>query len=575
MSTPPPAPGDRSEPPILASAEPEPGGPARAFWRSLSGPGLLIGAAFFAASLTPSLIPRGFLMQGILAGLCFAIGYGAGVLLTAIWTLLHLPVLRHGRHRQLAHWAAALVALVIIGGYALRAAEWQNSIRARMTLPPVESVRPLEVALIALILFALLVLLWRASGKVSRPFRSWLARHLPERAALVLGFVLILALLAFLTNRLVLTASLRLADGVFAAVDALIEPKFTPPTGSERTGSAASLIAWEDLGRAGREFVASGPTREDLAAFLGRSALQPLRVYVGLNAAEDEEARARLALRELIRVGAFDRAVLVVAVPTGSGWMDPAATDTVEYLHAGDTAIVAVQYSYLASPLSLLFEPGFAMESGRSLFRAVYRHWTGLPEHRRPRLYLFGLSLGAYGSEQSSRLHEVLADPYHGALWAGPPFPTPGWRAVTLDRNPDSPEWLPTYGDGSIVRFTNQENALDLPGARWGPMRIVYLQYASDPVTFFSPSTFYRKPDWMNEPVGPDVSPDLRWYPVVTGLQLALDMAVGLDVPIGFGHYFAPEHYIDAWMAVSAPSGWTPEELERLKARFIDGRSGG
>src|SRR5690606_21134095 len=152
---------------------------------------------------------------------------------------------------------------------------------------------------------------------------------------------------AFLTNRLGLTASLRLADGVFAAVDALIEPKFTPPTGSERTGSPASLIAWEDLGRAGREFVASGPTREGLAAVLGRSALQPLRVYVGLNAAEGEEARARLALRELIRVGAFDRAVLVVAVPTGSGWMDPAATDTVEYLHAGDTAIVAVQYSYL------------------------------------------------------------------------------------------------------------------------------------------------------------------------------------------------------------------------------------
>src|SRR5690606_6936283 len=197
---------------------------------------------------------------------------------------------------------------------------------------------------------------------------------------------------------------------------------------------------------------------------------------------------------------------------------------------AGDTVIVAVQYSYLASPLSLLFEPGFAMESGRALFRAVYRHWTGLPGHRRPRLYLCGMGLGAYGSDQASRLHEVLADPYHGALWAGPPFPTPGWRAVTLDRNPDSPEWLPTYGDGSIVRFTNQENALDLPGARWGPMRIVYLQYASDPVTFFSPSTFYRKPDWMNEPVGPDVSPDLRWYPVVTGLQLALDMAVGLDV---------------------------------------------
>jgi uncharacterized membrane protein len=248
--------------------------------------------------------------------------------------------------------------------------------------------------------------------------------------------------------------------------------------------------------------------------------------------------------------------------------MDPAATDTLEYLHAGDSAIVAVQYSYLTSPLSLLVEPGFAAESGRAVFREIYRHWASLAEDDRPRLYLYGLSLGAFGSEQSFRLHDVLADPFDGALWTGPPFSTPEWRAATDERNPGSPEWLPTFGDGSVIRFTNQENALDIPGATWGPMRIVYLQYASDPITFFSTSSLYRKPDWMNEPRGPDVSPELRWYPVVTFLQLAVDMAVGLNVPIGFGHYFAPAHYLDAWTAVTAPEGWTPEEIERLKSRF-------
>jgi uncharacterized membrane protein len=72
----------------------------------------------------------------------------------------------------------------------------------------------------------------------------------------------------------------------------------------------------------------------------------------------------------------------------------------------------------------------------------------------------------------------------------------------------------------------------------------------------------------MKAPVGPDVSPELRWYPVVTFLQLALDMAVGLNVPIGYGHYFAPQHYIDAWAAVTAPEGWTPAGIDRLKAHF-------
>ena len=540
---------------------------ARSLGRSLSGAGLLLGAMFFAASLTPSLVPRGFLLQGVLAGVCFAIGYGLGVLLDGLWAFLGLPLARE-RHRRRAFWAAAVIALVIVAGYALRAVHWQNSIRERMQMPPVESARPLEVALIAVAVFVLLILLARLFRAVTRQVRRRAGRYLPERVSLVIGFAVAATLFALVVNGVLFKTFMRTSDRSLAALDALLEPEFTAPAEPERTGSAASLVGWEDLGRAGREFVASGPSREDLATFLGRPALAPIRVYVGLNSAEDPEARAQLALDELIRVGGFDRAVLIVAVPTGTGWMDPAATDTLEYLHGGDTAIVAVQYSYLTSPLSLLFEPGFAMQSGRAVFRDVYRHWTALPKDRRPRLYLYGLSLGAFGSEQSSRLHEVLADPFNGALWAGPPFATPGWRAATLDRNPGSPEWLPTFGDGSIVRFTNQENALDLPGAPWGPMRIVYLQYASDPITFFSPSSLYRKPDWMNAPIGPDVSPELRWYPVITFLQLALDMAVGLGVPIGHGHYFAPAHYIDAWVAVTAPEGWTPKDLERLKARF-------
>ena len=78
---------------------------------------------------------------------------------------------------------------------------------------------------------------------------------------------------------------------------------------------------------------------------------------------------------------------------------------------------------------------------------------------------MHGLSLGAYGSEQSARLHEMIEDPVQGALWSGPPFSSPIWSAVTRARNPGTPEWLPTYGDGSIVRFTNQQNHLDIPGA--------------------------------------------------------------------------------------------------------------
>ena len=86
-----------------------------------------------------------------------------------------------------------------------------------------------------------------------------------------------------------------------------------------------------------------------------------------------------------------------------------------------------------------------------------------------------------------------------------------------------------------MVRFTSQRNALPEAGDHWGPMRIVYLQYASDPIVFYDPYSFYRQPEWMAVPRGPDVSPDFAWYPVVTFLQLTLDLAADsfLGVPLG------------------------------------------
>lgn len=255
-------------------------------------------------------------------------------------------------------------------------------------------------------------------------------------------------------------------------------------------------------------------------------------------------------------------------MPTGTGWIDPEALDTVEYLLHGDVASVAVQYSYLTSWLSLLVEPGYGADAADALFDAVYGYWTTLPRDRRPKLYLHGLSLGAMNSQGSVDLFDVISDPFQGALWSGPPFPSALWRSVTADRVAGSSAWLPRYRDSSAIRFTSQENALDIPGAHWGAMRIVYLQYASDPVTFFDPHSFYREPDWMKPPRGPDVSPALNWFPVVTGLQLLADMALATTSPMGYGHVYAPEHYIDAWMAVTDPQGITAEDVTRLKARF-------
>ena len=183
---------------------------------------------------------------------------------------------------------------------------------------------------------------------------------------------------------MIFRAFMRISDNSFAALDALIEPQYDAPTDPMVTGSPQSLVSWGELGRAGRQFIASGPTAEDIAAFTGRPAKRPLRVYVGLNSADDIDDRAKLLLDEMVRTGAFDRKLLVVATPTGTGWMDPAAMDTLEYLHDGDTAIVGMQYSYLTSWILAPRRARLRQRRGAGDVPHVYAYWTKLPKDQPP-----------------------------------------------------------------------------------------------------------------------------------------------------------------------------------------------
>jgi uncharacterized membrane protein len=493
-----------------------------------------------------------------------AAGYGIGVLGSWLWTYMELPKPRGGVLR-VAKLCAAVACALVVAASLWRSAQWQNSIRQLMELDPITSTHPLKVSLIALATLAILIALGRLFQGIFHVVSTRLHGFLPKRVSNVIGVIVGVALFWSVIDGILFRAALHAADSSFREYDALIEPEARPPSAPSKTGSSASLIRWGDLGRAGREFISSGPTSGDLRAFSGKDALEPIRVYVGLRSAETPQARAKLALEELKRVGGFERSVLIVVTPTGTGWVDPGAMDSVEYLHNGDVASVAVQYSYLPSWLSLLVEPDYGTDTARALFSEIYGYWTRLPRDHRPRLYLHGLSLGALNSAQSAQLFEMIGDPIDGALWSGPPYSSQIWRSITDGRNPGSPAWLPRFGDGSFVRFMNQQGMAVAPGSRWGPMRIVYLQYASDPVTFFDYYDLYREPDWMKPPRGPDVSSELRWYPVVTLLQLTLDMAMATTTPPGYGHVFAPTHYIDAWMEVTNVEGWSPDEIAGLK----------
>jgi uncharacterized membrane protein len=432
-------------------------------------------------------------------------------------------------------------------------------------MEPVETARPIKTCAIALITFFAILALARLFKLVTRFLSTHIRRFIPRKIANAIGVVVATLVFWSIANNFLIRTAFSALDSSFREFDALIEPERPQPTAPGKTGSTASLVRWDELGRAGREFVASGPTGAQISAFTGRPARDPVRVYVGLRGADTPRARAKLALDELKRQGGFERSTLIVITPTGTGWIDPAAMDSVEYLLDGDVASVAVQYSYLNSPLSLLFQPEYGAEAARALFTEIYGYWTTLARDTRPKLYLHGLSLGAMNSEQSAELFETIGDPIAGALWSGPPFASRIWRSITANRNEGSPAWLPEFRDGRIVRFMNQNGPTVSADAPWGPMRVVYLQYASDPIVLFDYRDAYRPPAWMSAPRGPDVSRELRWYPVVTMLQLAVDMAVATNTPMGYGHVYAPEHYVDAWVAVTDIRHWSPDALAKLK----------
>ena len=538
-------------------------------WAAFSYIGLVFATLFFSASLSPSLLPRNYIVQGLLSGLALAVGYGVGVFSVWLWRYLELP--KPGEKIERVAKQVTTIGVALVVGISLwRATIWQNSIRELMEMEPLETAYPWRVVLITILFGALLItgtrILWKSCSLVARQ----LNRALPRRISYGLSTIVVGSIVILVVNGIFARHALTAADAVFLQLDGMIDEGIEQPTDAMASGSAESLIPWDSIGRRGKDFVVTAPTEEQLSQFSKNEAVRPVRVYVGLGSRETPRERAKLALDELKRVRAFDRSLLVVATPTGTGWLDPGAVDTLEYLHAGNTAIVSMQYSYLPSWITILVDPNRSREAARILFDEIYGYWTTLPKESRPQLYLHGLSLGSLGSEACADLFTLFEDPIHGALWSGPPFPSMVWSKITKDRNPDSPAWLPTFRDGAMLRFTGQENSLDQPGKRWGPMRFVYVQYASDPMIFFAPELFFQKPDWLVGERGPDVSPYLQWFPMVTFLQVAFDLPMATSVPLGYGHNYAPANYIDAWIAVTEPEEWSADDIERLKNLFAE-----
>lgn len=282
-----------------------------------------------------------------------------------LWRFVELPA-PGGRWRARL-WLAGVGAALAVAVYALSmAAHWQNATRRVFDLPPVETSHPATVAAVALVVIVVLWALFRLFGALRRRIGWAASRVIPRRLGQVVGFALAFWLFWALIDGVLLRRAFEAADASFEAADAFVAPDMPAPEDPLKSGSAASLVDWREMGRWGRSFVATAPTRAEIAEFAGPTALEPVRVYVGRRNGETPRERAELALAELIRAGGFARSALVVVVPVGTGWMDPGGHDTLDFMLGGDVATVAVQYSYLTSVLALLAHPAYGVDQARA-----------------------------------------------------------------------------------------------------------------------------------------------------------------------------------------------------------------
>jgi uncharacterized membrane protein len=539
--------------------------PAKKPWwlRHYTFTGTALGLVFIWLSLTPSLLPRGPLFQGIVSGAAGAFGYGLGVF--AVWLVRFMLSKDTSPPAPRLAWIALLVIGVI--GQVLMIIYfhvWQDEVRDLNGVPRLGFWDHPLTAVLSIVVLFVFVEIGQLIGKLVRFLVRQLERIAPPRVSAVVVVVLLLALTVALLNGIVVRFAMSTINNTFEAVNDETDPDFPAPMTPLRSGGPQSLVSWESLGHQGRVFMAAGPTVEELTKFNGKPAIEPIRTYAGLNSADGIKATAALAAQELRRTGGLDRAVVAVATTTGTGWINEAEAAALEYMYNGDTAIVSMQYSFLPSWLSFLVDKENARQAGQALFEAVDAMIREMPEGQRPKLVVFGESLGSFGGEAPFLALNNLVARTDGALFSGPTFNNTIWTQLTRDRDQRSPEWLPIYDTGENARFVARADNLQRPDDPWGTPRVVYLQHASDPISWWSPDLLFAEPDWLKEPRGYDVSGRMQWIPVVTFLQVSADMAVAVDVPDGHGHVYV-QNVANAWADILRPDGWTLEKTEKLR----------
>lgn len=520
----------------------------------------VVGAlVMYGVSVSPSLLARSWQWHAVASGVLSAVGYIVGLTVQRFYALV---VPRLGVQITAPQSVSIAFRAVLLLGFFLWFLRWLlQSYRERKRANHLVGMRGetlgeylLGTFCAFILMLALLGFAWGLQW-IGRAIVIVLSQWMHMVFALALSLLILVVIVYALTSKVLLKLGINFFTSHARKMNNRTAKGIVQPQVPERSGSPQSRSSWRAVGGQGRVFLGRGPSCADIEAVTGCSAMEPIRVYAGMpEEGQSLQSAADLVVEELHRTGAFDRAVILIATSTGSGWVDEWQVQPLEYLTRGNCATASMQYSFVPSSINFLTDLDVSEEAAVILFETIRRAVDEIPEDRRPALFVCGESLGAYASQHVfSGIVDVLSRT-DGALWVGTPAFTPMHAELTAIRHRGSPEVAPVVANGRHVRFVNVPENLwaDVYGRElgdWNYPRVVYAQHPSDPVVWWNSELVWHKPDWISEKVDGDVSPHMQYTRGATYIQVLVDMPVAGTAPGGHGHTYH-EELIPLWEAI-------------------------
>ena len=542
--------------------------------------GVIAALAMYAVSVAPSLMARSWAWHAVASGVLVSSGYVAGVIVQNVGArVIRMTglTIRASEPVEIGFRVCVAAIFAVWWLYAVIQSYRRARVAARLVNMPGETFGQYLLGTAGTVVIAwTLITIVIGMNRLGRMLVAMLDGYMPRPAAILVGVAILVVIVFFLTSNVILRGGIGFFRHHAEQMNTRTARGIYKPFVPERSASPASPVTWESVGGQGRVFLGRGPSRLDIAQVCGGEAMEPIRVYSGMpTGGVGIEQAAATVVAELHRTGAFDRAVILIAASTGSGWVDEWQVQPLEFLTRGNCATASLQYSYVPSALNWLTGLEPAQEASAVLFRAVRAELDAMDEADRPALFVCGESLGAFASQSVfSSVEEVLSQ-VDGALWVGTPAFTPMHAELTAARHKGSPEVAPVVYNGRRVRFVNEPSDLrtDLYGRElgpWGFPRLVYAQHPSDPVVWWNRKLLWTQPDWLRERAGRDVSPFVEFTRFVTFIQVLADLPVAGTAPGGHGHTYN-EELIPLWRAILGFDLLFDEEPTHPRLAALDG----